>query len=131
MADIRRLLQREPKDLRQRPIAGRKMAGKYLFDADLRIKRVILRKHVADMLADVILAHCVTKPVNRGRWNNAAGYVVRIPVIIQMQLPLLEREAVPELILNVELVVGLCLLAEHRSRCERIDVSSNQRNGDR
>ena len=36
MADIRRLLQRKPKDLRQRPIAGRKLAKKYLFDADLR-----------------------------------------------------------------------------------------------
>ncbi len=36
MADIRRLIQREPKDLRERPIAGRKLAKKYLFDADLR-----------------------------------------------------------------------------------------------
>lgn len=36
MADIRRLVQREPKDLRQRPIAGRRFARKYLFDADLR-----------------------------------------------------------------------------------------------
>ena len=36
MADIRRILQREPKDLRERPVAGRRFAKKYLFDADLR-----------------------------------------------------------------------------------------------
>ena len=36
MADIRRLLQRDPKDLRQRPLAGATLRRKYLFDADLR-----------------------------------------------------------------------------------------------
>lgn len=36
MPDLRRRLQREPKDLRERELAGRTLRAKFLFDADLR-----------------------------------------------------------------------------------------------